>query len=391
MSPSRAASTGATAWKVEGRLNERTLRRAQVDSSLAGRYLAKTVYETGTQRVLVRSGTRLSEPLLRGLLRHGITGVWVTDEMMNDVEIRKTVHAETREITRAALENVVANAAKTGATGAEPARAVADAASRLVDDILRNDHVLHNIERIRSWDGYTFEHSIQVAIVSIIIGRELSLPPEQLQRLGVGAMLHDIGKVMIPHEILNKPGALTDDEFDIMKTHAKLGWDFVHERFSMIMPTSSIVIIQHHERLDGSGYPHGLREDQIHLNARIVAVADVFDAMRARRIYRRRRMPKEVWTALTRVAGQKLDPSAVAALLNRVALVSQGEIVRLSNGRLAIVVEPSQGAPLEPLVRVVADKDDNPVRPYDWDLRDSGCVVETTLDRWPPKLQKGGE
>ncbi len=376
---------------MEWRLGKRAMRKAQVDPGLVGRYLARTVYEIDTRRVLVRSGTRLSESLLRGLSRHGVTDIWVTDEVMNDLEIRETVHFETREITRTALQNVLTNAANPAASPVGNTRAVVDAACRLVDDILHNDHVLHNIERIRSWDAYTFEHSIQVAIISIIIGRELRLPPEQLQRLGVGAMLHDIGKVLIPQEILNKQGTLTDDEFDVMKTHARLGWDLVHEQFAMIMPTSSIVIMQHHERLDGSGYPHGLPGGQIHLNSRIVAVADVFDAMRANRIYRKRRMPKEVWTALTRDAGRRLDARSVAALFNRVALVSQGEIVRLSNGMLAIVTEPSQGAPLEPKVRVVADEADTPIRPYDWDLRGSGCIVETTLDRWPAKVRERGE
>ncbi|MHB1628299.1 MAG: HD-GYP domain-containing protein [Bacilli bacterium] len=372
-------------------MSSTAMRKARVDPSLAGQYLAKTLYERDTKRALIRSGTRLSESLLHGLMRHGITDIWVTDAMLSDLEIRETVHFETREITKTALQNVYANMTKPGATHAEHATALVDVARRLVDDILRNDNVLHNIERIRSWDSYTFEHSIQVAIIAIIIGRELCLTPEQLQRLGIGAMLHDIGKVLIPQEILNKQGSLTDDEFDVMKTHTTLGWHFVHERFAMIMPTSSIVIIQHHERLDGSGYPQGLRDHQIHSLSKIVAVADVFDAMRAARIYRERRMPKEVLTALTRDAGLKLDARMVKALLSRVALVSQGEIVRLSNGLLAFVTEPSMVAPLEPQVRVVADEDDTPIRRYDWDLRDSGYIVEKTLDQWPAKVLKSVE
>ena len=367
------------------------MRKVRVDLRLAGQYLAKTVYELNTTRALIRSGTRLSESFLHGLMRHGINEIWVADEMMNDLEIRETVRFETQEIAKTALQNVLANVRKSGATHSEHATALVDVAHRLVDDILRNDHVLHNIERIRSWDSYTFEHSIQVAIIAIIIGRELYLTQEQLQRLGIGAMLHDIGKVLIPQEILNKQGSLTDDEFDVMKTHTTLGWNFVHERFSVIMPTSSIVIIQHHERLDGSGYPQGLQDPQIHSLSKIVAVADVFDAMRANRIYRKRRMPKEVLTALTRDAGSKLDARMVKALLSRVALISQGEIVRLSNGLLAYVTEPSMDAPLEPQVRVVADEDDTPVRRYEWNLRDSGCIVESTLDQWPAKVLKSAE
>jgi HD-GYP domain-containing protein (c-di-GMP phosphodiesterase class II) len=241
------------------------------------------------------------------------------------------------------------------------------------------------VSHLRAWDDYTFDHSVQVAMLSILLGRELGLTPYQLYRLGTGAILHDIGKVAVPKEVLNKEGPLTPEEFELMKTHCRVGWDIIQDHPS-IMPTSAIVILQHHERLDGSGYPSGLKDRDIHLYAKITAVADVFDAMRADRPYRRRLNPRAVVEALTRDAGPKLNADMVRILLRKVAVVPQGEIVRLTNGLIAVVTGNNPGFPLEPLVVAFGDAHNRPIPRQDLNLKASGVQVAEILDEWPKDL-----
>lgn len=365
---------------------ESALRRVEIRPDITGQYVARTVFDE-QGRVLVRQGTLLTPTLIGLLLKHEIPGIWATNTAVPNLEVREAVAHETRETTRRALKDVIMavqdDPKSVGPKGAALLRAV----KQLVDDILSNEEVVLNISHLRAWDNYTYEHSVQVAILSAIMGRHLFMSESELHRLTIGAILHDIGKVAVPQEILSKSGALTDEEFEIVKGHVRIGWDLVHDRFS-IPPTSSIVVLQHHERLDGSGYPKGLKDEAIYPFSKIVAVADVFDAMRADRVYRSRLTPVDVVEIFLKEAGTKFEKRAVEALFLRVAVVPTGEIVRLSHGHLAIVTGQNPGHPLTPLVTVVADDMNQPVERHEMDLKDSGWRVEEILNEWPPELAR---
>jgi putative nucleotidyltransferase with HDIG domain len=167
--------------------------------------------------------------------------------------------------------------------------------------------------RLAHKDDYTAEHTRGVALRAVQVGEELGLAPVRLRELAIGGLLHDVGKLAVPNEILQKPGALTDDEFDVIKRHPDVGADLVHELgFSRQLAK---LVRDHHERLDGSGYPRGLGAPDLDLETRILAVCDVFDALLSDRVYR------DAWTLdaaldlISREAGTKFDPACVNALV----------------------------------------------------------------------------
>ncbi len=362
------------------------MRRVQVDEQIVGKFSAKTIYNRTGRTPLLRRGTRIRPSMVAALQRRGIQAIWVTDELFPDLEVQAVVRDETVNVTRRCLEDIFKSAKEKAPPSQAQALRLAAALRSLVDDILHNDDVVANVAHLRTWDNYTFEHSVQVAILSVLVGKHLLMTEDQLVRLGTGAILHDVGKVTVPQEILQKPAALTADEFEIIKQHPRLGWDLVHEGFQNIMPTSSIVVLQHHERLDGSGYPSHLKGDEIYVFSRVVAAADVFDAIRAERNYRARYAPRRVLQIMQEEAGPKLDASAVQAILAHVAIIPVGEIVRLTNGLLGAVTGLNQGHPLQPVVTVVADDRDEPIERDELDLRGTPLHVDQILNDWPPGL-----
>lgn len=163
-------------------------------------------------------------------------------------------------------------------------------------------------------DPYSKGHSQRVSEVSVVIGRELGLAPETLHRVRINGLLHDIGKISIPNNILTKPGRLTDEEFDLVKTHPEIGARIVSE--IRLLRSDSAALSQHHERLDGSGYPQGLNQVDISLIGQIVAVADVFDAMTSDRSYRKAMDVTEVFAYIRRKAAFHFNGDCVEALIS---------------------------------------------------------------------------
>ena len=364
------------------------LRRMPSGPRVVGKYAAKTVYGTNTRIPLVREGTLLRPAMVAAMQRQGVAWVWVTDEIMPDLQIQEVVKQETVEIARQALADTFTVVQTEKAPTDRQLERLERSIHAVVEEIVKNKDVVSNIGYLREWDNYTFDHSIQVSILSTLIGKHLDMTLDQLNRLGIGAVLHDIGKLVVSQEILQKPGRLTDEEYGIVMEHPKAGWDLLHSGFSSIMPTSSIVALQHHERLDGSGYPSGLKGDAIYIFSRIVAVADVFDALRAERNYRPIHSPRQVMQIVRNEMGPKLDARAVLALLDHVAVVPQGEIVRLTNGLLGVVVGLNAGYPLQPVVEVVADDEDMPVAREVFDLKKSPVQVDQLLTEWPERFEE---
>jgi putative nucleotidyltransferase with HDIG domain len=179
--------------------------------------------------------------------------------------------------------------------------------------------------RLAHKDDYTAEHTRGVALRAVQVGEELGLAPVRLRELAVGGLLHDVGKLAVPNEILQKPGALTDDEFDVIKRHPEAGAELVRELgFSSQVAK---LVLDHHERLDGSGYPRGLGAPDLDIETRIMAVCDVFDALLSQRVYRDAWTLEDALDLITREAGTKFDPACVDAL-ERVIEREQAEAAR---------------------------------------------------------------
>lgn len=224
----------------------------------------------------------------------------------------------------------------------------------MVDSIFRNQDALLGLTRIRHMDRYTFEHSVNVAVLMVSFARSLDLDRALIHDIGIGALLHDLGKTEVPAEILNKPGRLTDEEFAIMRGHA------VHSRDILAVvpgiPAAALAVAaEHHERLDGSGYPHGKAGTAISRYGQMAAIVDVYDAITSDRVYHQGMEPSQALRKLLEWSNQHFDPQLVQQFIRCVGIYPVGTLVRLRSGRLGVVVASSREGLLQPVVRVFMD------------------------------------
>ncbi len=225
---------------------------------------------------------------------------------------------------------------------------------QMVNSIFRNQDALLSLGRIRQMDQYTFEHSVSVGVLLISFAKSMGLERDVIQQIGVGALLHDIGKIKVPDAVLNKPGRLTDEEFAIMKKHVVFSREILAETPG-ISPAALAVAAEHHERFDGTGYPRGLKADEITPYGQMAAVVDVYDAITADRCYHKGEPPTSVLKKLLEWSKFHFNPELVQRFVHTVGIYPVGTLVRLESRRLAVVIEPGEKGLLYPVVRVVYD------------------------------------
>ena len=223
---------------------------------------------------------------------------------------------------------------------------------QLVNTVTSDISGLAHITSLKSYDEYTYHHSLSVALLSIAIGKQLGIDKWELKRLGKGALMHDIGKMMIPIEILNKTARLTNEEFDIMKTHAQKGGKYLQQNGIGDGGLWEIVGC-HHEKVDGTGYHKGLKGNRIPIFSRITAVADVYDALTSYRPYRKPMSPSTAFEAISGDVGKIFDYDVVNAFMKKIDLYPANTVVELSNKRIGIVVESNYT--LRPVLRMLDD------------------------------------
>jgi putative nucleotidyltransferase with HDIG domain len=225
---------------------------------------------------------------------------------------------------------------------------------KMASSILRNSGALLSLTRIKNKDEYTFQHSVGVAALLIAFCRGLGLDEETLRQAGIGGMVHDVGKMQTPDNILNKPGKLTDDEFVVMRHHVVASREIL-EITPNISQTALHVAAQHHERYDGSGYPNHLKGDDISRIGQMAAIIDVYDAITSDRVYHKGMAPTEALRKLFEWSKFHFNPDLVHAFAKVVGIYPVGALVRLESERLAVVVEQREANMLQPLVRVMFD------------------------------------
>jgi len=214
--------------------------------------------------------------------------------------------------------------------------------------VWRNPAAMISVARLKSHDDYSYMHSVAVSALMLALARQLKLDDRLVRVAGVGGLMHDLGKAFMPLEILNKPGRLTDEEFGVMKTHPEVGARALRE--GGCEPDVIDVALHHHERMDGRGYPNGLKADEISMLARMGAVCDVYDAVTSIRPYKRPWDPAMAMREMARWDGH-FDNRIFNAFVKSVGIYPVGSLVRLASDRLAVIVEPGVESLLKPKVR----------------------------------------
>jgi len=263
----------------------------------------------------------------------------------------------------------------------------AEAAAPLVEEIsnsvLRNPGALISLARLKTADDYTYMHSVAVCALMIALARQLGLSEEEVREAGMAGLLHDMGKAMIPPEILNKPGRLTDAEFDIIKSHPAEGHRLLEEGSGASAAVKD-VCLHHHEKIDGTGYPKNLTGDTMSLFAKMGAVCDVYDAITSNRPYKDGWDPAE---SLQRMASWKghFDPAVFQAFVKSLGIYPIGSLVRLESGKLGVVVEQNPQTLLKPRLKVFfSTKSRSYIAPQVVDLAKSAekIVAREDAEKW---------
>lgn len=290
-------------------------------------------------RVLLGNRAELEQEYIDKLLSLGFDGLYITDELSDDIEIEAVITPALR------------------AKGIECVRqqnidGCLEVAKDIVNQIMEKGNISLDMADLRESDDYTFSHSVNVAVYSCVMGLGLNMTETELEALGTAGLLHDLGKMSIPLEILNKKGRLTQEEYQIMKSHAQLSYDTIKGRWD-ISTHVKVAVLFHHENVDGSGYPKGIKGEEQTLYTKIIHVADVYDALVSKRPYKKAYNAYDASEYMMGGCGIMFDRDVVVALLAYVPLYPKGTEMILSTGEHCIIVENSGVHNLRPIVRML--------------------------------------
>jgi putative nucleotidyltransferase with HDIG domain len=343
-----------------------------------GMSLGKTVYND-SGNVLIKEKIPLTETMIKRLQLLGITYVYVEDPRTDDIVPRLPITEEIRKKALATIEEAfkyIQNQPdlKKVFNIEKETKRFKNLIQTILMEMKQNKELVSLLTDIYVYDDYTFSHSFNVTLYALALGIELKLSDKELEELGLGAILHDIGKMCVPVEILKKPGKLTTEEYELMKKHTEFGFEMLRATYTIPLLAAHCAY-QHHERLDGSGYPRGLKGNDIHYFGRLLAIADVFDAVTSNRVYRRAMLPHEGLEILYSGAGTQFDKEMVEAFRKAVAVYPVGLSVELNDGRKGIVAKQNDGLSERPVVRILEEDGRELNEPYEINLKEQLNVM----------------
>lgn len=351
------------------------MRLITINRCRSGQVLGKPIYnDKGT--VLLAKGTQLTETYIKKLRSYNVYTMYIEDNLSEGIDI---VDSFPEELRVRAVKNISEelhtitdlNTSKPTLQGMiNSAKAIQNFQKifrEILHSLMDNKTALNLLASTKVYDNYLYTHSLNVAIYACQLALANGLPLKSVEEIGLGAILHDVGKLSIPLEILNKPGKLTDEEYEQVKSHSSVGFDILRKIHEIPLLVSHCAL-QHHERIDGKGYPRGLSGDEIHIYSKIISVADVFDAVTSHRAYRAPFLPHKAMELLYSGSGTQFDSNQVQLFKGGIAIYPEGITVKLNDGREGIVSKYNYNAVGRPEIRVIKDEEDQEINPYEIDL-----------------------
>src|SRR3989304_6517302 len=385
------------------------MRRMHIQNVTPGMVLGKALYGDNYE-VLLNKGVVLIEDYINRLKNRGFIKVYIDDEETADVVIKDPISDKIRimatkdilktyELTQSAIVNIEADTAesiiksintpkiKNAFQESQPFKQMCKDINSFVDELM-NENILSGLNSIRSFDNYTFEHSVDTAVLSIIIAKRLFLNKDKLRQIAIGEFLHDIGKIFIDEKIINKPGKLTTEEYEQVKLHTTYGYELLKD-IENIEAASAHIAYQHHERQDGKGYPRGLRGNnkldrgiitysdhgKMIMIAEIAAIADFYDACISDRPYRKGLPPDLVYDMVKDGAETQFNRELIDRFLNSIPKYPVGFDVRIKTGKhkdfVGVVLSLNLYELSKPKVKILYDDKKNKIAPFAMDLSTS--------------------
>lgn len=340
---------------------------------MPGAVLAKSIF-TSSGKTLLKKGVPLSQAYISRLERIGFRYVYVEDAATADIEDMDSIPSEVREEVLSRLESAFQrlqdpSGVQKMVSSGELGREIVSIYKLLFDHLQKTGTMMVNLSAMYSSDAYTYTHCMNVAVMATVLGLAHGYSQDVVEELGIGAMMHDIGKIEISPAILNKPGKLSDEEFAHIKRHCRIGHDILAKQPD-VPKSSPICALYHHEWYDGSGYPAGLRGNAIPEFARLMSVADVYDALTANRPYHDAWLPSDALEFMFTQTYKQFDPDFIRSFVGHVNVYPVGLGVKLSNGLTGVVAKPGATNLMRPHI-LVTEEASEPITPYEFDLAEN--------------------
>lgn len=351
---------------------------------IPGSIIAQDVF--GSDGVLlIKKGSMFREQYIPRFIDAGVQEIFIEENgsmtpetivtIRKSLNIQDVIHDKTRTHAQNQIKKTMM---KFKSVSSVDIQKISQIVEDMIEQLLDKKDFVFALSQLRSVDDYTYQHSVNVGVLALIIGIDLSLDKEQLKQLGMGAILHDIGKIMIPEEIIKKPAKLTSEEFQVVKRHTEYGYDILVQ--TDIPEEAALIALHHHEKFDGTGYSRGLSNTKIPLFARIVAVADVYDAMSNDRVYQRRSAPDKVFREITHLGDKHFDTHIMETFAKHINIYPTGTGIILNSGHRGIVLYQNKLYPESPIVRVFLKKEQDIKRLYfdlDLSINTKWYIIET--------------
>ncbi|NLY46541.1 MAG: HD-GYP domain-containing protein [Tissierella sp.] len=359
------------------------MRRIPIEYAREGDILGRTLYNN-FGGMLLRGGTKLTNRIIIKLKKYGYYSIYIKDkyterevEEIIKPEIMTRIHTLQEE-----LQGIIAASNYGKKIDAKDVnkniRDINEIVNEIVYETIFNKDTLYNLHNISIYDDYTLTHSINMMLLSIVLANDSGFNMDEIKKLAIGCIFHDIGKTFIPIEIINKPGSFTDEEYELVKSHSEKGYEFL-TNYTDLHAVSRNISLSHHEREDGLGYPRGLRGDEIHKFSKVAAICDVFDALTSDRPYRRALPLHDAMEYILASGGNQFSIDLIRTFSNSINIYSKDTLVLLSDGREGIVYEVNHGFNTRPKIKIYGEEG-REVTPYVVDLMSlNNIVIEKTL------------